>query len=77
MKAFQEDAAGLNIAPSPAAKLAFHGVAPVARRAGAAQAAVAVAAGATPTKTEFDKLVALANELRAALVEKGLIKGAA
>jgi hypothetical protein len=70
-------------------RFAFHGATPVIQRAGAAQAAVtattiALAAGATPTKAEYDVVVArvnalttLTNELRAALVGKGIIKGAA
>lgn len=77
MKALKEDASGLQIGPTPGRKVSFHGAAPSAQRAGAAQAEVALAAGATPTKAEFDALVALTHELRAALVEKGLIKGAA
>lgn len=72
-----------------AKKVGFHGATPVVQRAGAAQAAVsavaiAAAAGANPTKAEYDTavtrinaLTALINELQAALVEKGLIKGAA
>jgi hypothetical protein len=68
-------------------KIGFHGTAPTAQRSGAAQAAVsattiAAAAGANPTKAEYDAAVArinalttLVNELRAALVAKGLIKG--
>jgi len=70
-------------------KLGFHGTAPTIQRVGAAQAAVTAtaideAAGAAPTKAEYDAavarinaLTALTNELRAALVEKGIIKGAA
>ena len=80
---------GTKIGTSVSEKLAFHNSTPVSQRAGAAQAAVtattiALAAGATPTKAEYDVVVArvnalttLTNELRAALVEKGIIKGAA
>lgn len=68
---------GVTLGESITAAVSFHGVEPTAQRAGAAQAVAVVAAGATPTKAEFDALVALCNELRAALVEKGLIKGAA
>jgi len=79
---------GVIIAADITTKAGFHGAA-VAQRAGADQAAVtaaaiAVAAGANPTKAEYDTAVArinalttLVNELRAALVAKGLIKGAA
>lgn len=70
------------------APLAFHGATPVAQRAGAAQAAVSstviAAASASYTKAEVDAIITranalttLVNELRAALVEKGIIKGAA
>lgn len=64
-------------------KWAAHGATPVAQRAGAAQAAVVTTASTqtTPwgfaTQAQADAIVALVNELRAALVEKGLIKGAA
>lgn len=77
MTDFTENAAGLTVCTSAGKKLGFHGAAPSAQRAGAAQAAAAVAVGEAPTKAEFDAVVALCNELRAALVEKGLIKGAA
>lgn len=64
-------------------KMAFHGSTPVIQRVGAAQAAVATtgATNVTPygftTAAQADAIVTLVNELRAALVEKGLIKGAA
>lgn len=59
-------------------KLAFHGSTPVAQRAGAAQAAVtAITGGESPTEAEHNLVIVLLNELRAALVEKGIIKGAA
>lgn len=48
------------------AKVGFHGAAPTSQRANAAQAAA----------TDLASVITLANELRAALVEKGLIKGA-
>jgi len=47
-------------------KVGFHGAAPTAQRANANQAAA----------TDLASVITLANELRAALVEKGLIKGA-
>jgi hypothetical protein len=46
-------------------KIGFHGAAPTAQRANANQAAA----------TDLASVITLANELRAALVEKGLIKG--
>lgn len=76
-------AAGTKIGTAANQALAFHGVAPVGRRAGAAQAAVGTAAptNVSPygfaTSAQAAALVTLVNELRAALVEKGLIKGSA
>lgn len=72
--------AGVKITGTPSEKVSFHGVAPAAQRAGAAQAAVVGTADATYSANEqqlINDLVALTNELRAALVEKGLIKGTA
>ena len=46
-------------------KLGFHGATPTAQRANADQAEA----------TDLASVITLANELRAALVEKGLIKG--
>lgn len=72
-----------------AQKLGFFGATPTVQRTGAAQAKVATAeienaAGETPTVAEYNAAVAqinaltvLVNELRDALVEKGLIKGSA
>lgn len=48
-------------------KVGFHGATPTAQRASADQASA----------TDLASVIALANELRAALVEKGLIKGGA
>ena len=74
---------GLKIGADTTGKLAFHGSTPVVQRAGAAQAAVA-GTGSTnsspygfTTSAQADAIVTLVNELRAALVEKGIIKGAA
>jgi hypothetical protein len=74
---------GTKIGTATAQKLALHGATPVVQRAGAAQAAVATTASTNTTPYGFttaaqaDALVTLVNELRAAVVEKGLIKGAA
>lgn len=63
--------------------VAFHNATPVVQRSGAAQAAVATtgATNSTPygftTAAQADAIVTLLNEIRAALVAKGLIKGAA
>lgn len=62
-------------------KVAFHGATPVVQRSGAAQAAVATNAAALASfgfqQAQADGLVTLVNELRAAMVEKGFIKGSA
>ena len=61
----------------------FHGTAPSAQRAGAAQAAVLTTAATTTTAhgyatgTQADGIVTLVNEIRATLVAKGIMKGAA
>lgn len=74
---------GTMVATATTQKLAFHGATPVTQRAGAARAAI-VATGSTnitpygfATAAQADAIVTLANELRAALVAKGIIKGAA
>jgi hypothetical protein len=65
------------------ATLGFYGVAPIAQRAGAAQAAVATTGSTqtTPfgytTAAQADAIVTLVNELRAWAVVQGFIKGAA
>jgi hypothetical protein len=74
---------GTKIGTATTEKLAFHNSTPVIQRAGVAQAAVATTAATnvTPygftTAAQADAIVTLVNELRAALVEKGLIKGSA
>lgn len=60
-------ATGMKILASASNKCAFHGSTPVIQRASANQAIC----------TDAASVIVLANELRAALVEKGLIKGAA
>lgn len=60
--------------------VAFHGSSPVAQRTSAAQAAVVTTAptNSSPygfTQAQATAMIALVNELRAALVEKGIIKG--
>lgn len=62
--------------------VSFHGVTAVAQRASAAQAAVAdtAATSSTPfgySEAQANAIVTLLNEIRAALVEKGIIKGSA
>jgi parallel beta-helix repeat protein len=64
-------------------KLAFHNSTPVVQRVGAAQVAVATTGSTTTlpygytTSAQADAIVTLVNEIRATLVEKGLMKGAA
>lgn len=48
-------------------KVGFHGAAPTVQRANVNQA----------TATDLARVIALANELRTALMDKGLIKGSA
>lgn len=83
---------GIVIAGATTQKVGFHGTTPSTQRAGAAQAAVTAtstngtagaAADLTALKAESELIgddvraaIALVNELRAALVAKGLIKGA-
>ena len=74
----------ITVGASASAKVGFHGATPTAQRAGAAQAAVTYASQTIsdpPTQAQVqavnDGLVAavtLLNELRAAVVEKGIIK---
>jgi len=76
---------GALFATTATQKVAFHGAAPVVQRAGASQAAVSTNALAvagtysqaevTAIATRAAALTTLVNELRAALVEKGLIRG--
>jgi hypothetical protein len=74
---------GSKIGTATAQKLAFHDATPVIQRAGAAQAAVVATAATNITPYGFatagqaDGIVTLLNEIRAALVEKGIIKGSA
>lgn len=70
------------IGKAAATKIAFHGVTPVARRSGAAQAAVATTAATNSSpygysQAQADAIIALLNEIRATLVAKGLMKGSA
>jgi hypothetical protein len=57
----------LQVGSDASAKLGFHGATPIAQRANANQAEA----------TDLASVIALANELRASLVEKGMIKGGA
>lgn len=73
---------GTKIGTAAAQKLAFHNATPVIQRASAAQAAVATDAATSTlpfgfTESQANGIITLLNELRAALVEKGIIKGSA
>lgn len=74
---------GTKFGTSVSQKLAFHNATPTIQRSGAAQASVVTtsATNTTPygysTQAQADAIVTLVNELRAALVDKGLIKGSA
>lgn len=74
---------GVVVGQSTTDLVAFHGSTPVAQRVGAAQAAVGTTAATSSspygftTQAQANAIVTLVNELRAALVEKGIIKGAA
>jgi hypothetical protein len=73
---------GVLIGNAVADAVGFHGTAPTAQRAGAAQAALTLTTatvGGTgfTTASGFTALIAQIEEIRAALVAKGLIKGAA
>jgi hypothetical protein len=73
---------GMAVGQSAADLVGFYGAAPIAQRAGAAQAAVATtgATSTTPfgyTEAQANAIIALLNEIRAALVAVGIIKGAA
>lgn len=74
---------GTQIGTAANQKLGCHGATPTVQRAGAAQAAADATASTqtTPygyaTQAQADGIVTLLNEIRAALVEKGIIKGSA
>jgi hypothetical protein len=77
----------VSIGAGTSARVGFHGATPTAQRAGAAQVAVTYATqtiSEPPTRAQVQALndglvaaITLLNELRAAAVEKGVIKGAA
>jgi hypothetical protein len=77
----------ITVGAGASAKVGFHGAAPTAQRAGATQAAVTYASQTIrdpPTRAQVQALndglvaaITLLNELRAAVVEKGIVKGGA
>lgn len=74
---------GCTFGASTTELVSFYGVTPIAQRSGAAQAAVTTTAATSTTPYGFstaaqaDAIVTLVNELRAALVALGAIKGSA
>lgn len=72
---------GLQICVSPQEKLGFHGAVPTGQRAGNTQeklvSNLTAQSSVSEIAEEIQALTALVNELRDALVEKGLIKGSA
>ncbi len=73
---------GLKIGSAVTDKIGLYNATPIVQRVGAAQAAVATtgATNSTPygyTEAQANAIIALVNELRAALVALGAIKGAA
>ena len=78
---FAETTGGIKLGQTSTSKVGFHGVEPSAMRASVSQTSVVTtgATSSTPygftTKAQADAIVTLLNEIRAALVEKGIIKG--
>lgn len=72
-------ATGSQIATSASQKLGFYGTTPIVQRTSASQAAVVTTPAALVsygyTQSQADGIVTLLNEIRAALVAVGLIKG--
>lgn len=74
---------GTVMGQSSSDKVSFYGATPIVQRAGADQAAVTTTAATTSTPagysttTQANAIVTLVNELRAAMVAAGLIKGSA
>jgi hypothetical protein len=74
---------GTILGQSATDKISLYGATPIVQRAGAAQAAVTTTAATTTTpwgfstSTQANAIVTLVNELQAALVALGAIKGAA
>lgn len=71
---------GTSLGNSTSVPISFYGVTPVTQRTSSAQAAVATTAATSSspygfTSTQADAIVTLVNELRAALVALGAIKG--
>lgn len=74
---------GMSFGSATTEKISLYGVTPVVQRSGSAQAAVSATAAtqSSPygfdTSTQANAVVSLVNELRAACVALGVIKGSA
>lgn len=74
---------GMSFGSATTEKISFYGITPVAQRSGSTQAAVSTTAAtqSSPygysTSTQANAIVSLVNELRAACVALGIIKGSA
>ena len=71
---------GATMGNSTSEKISFHGVTPVVQRSGSAQTALTLTTATSggfgfSTSTAFNSAVGLLVEIRAALVEKGIIAG--
>lgn len=74
---------GVSVGQSATDKVSVYGVTPVVQRSGSAQAAVTTTAATSTTPygyatlAQANAIVTLVNELRAAAVDFGMIKGSA
>jgi hypothetical protein len=73
---------GTVLGQSATDKIGFHGATTTVQRSGSVQAAVATTAATNSSpygysQAQADGIIALLNEIRAALVEKGIMKGSA
>jgi UDP-N-acetyl-D-mannosaminuronic acid transferase (WecB/TagA/CpsF family) len=74
---------GFQMGAAATDKIGFYGATPVVQRSGAVQAALATTVSTTTTpygyttQAQADAIVTLVNEIRATLVQNGMIKGSA
>lgn len=74
---------GMSVGAATTDKISVYGVTPIVQRSGSAQAAVTTTAATSTTPygysaaAQADAVVTLVNELRAALIAFGVIKGSA
>ena len=81
---FEIDSAtdGRKIGRTPDDRISLHGAIPTVQRASASQASVATTAATSTspfgyTSAQANGIITLVNEIRATLVEKGIMKGSA